>query len=41
MRVEELGGMIFAYLGPKPAPLVPRWDLLVEENYLARRSVTR
>jgi 5,5'-dehydrodivanillate O-demethylase len=28
--VEELGGLIFAYLGPKPAPLVPRWDLLVE-----------
>ena len=30
--VEELGGLIFAYLGPNPAPLVPRWDLLVEEN---------
>ena len=30
--VEEVGGLIFAYLGPKPAPLVPRWDLLVEEN---------
>jgi 5,5'-dehydrodivanillate O-demethylase oxygenase subunit len=30
--VEELGGLIFAYLGPQPAPLVPRWDLLVEEN---------
>jgi 5,5'-dehydrodivanillate O-demethylase oxygenase subunit len=29
---EELGGLIFAYLGPQPAPLVPRWDLLVEEN---------
>ena len=31
--VEELGGLIFAYLGPQPAPLVPRWDLLLEENY--------
>ena len=30
--VEELGGLIFAYLGPEPTPLVPRWDLLVEEN---------
>ena len=30
--VEELGGLIFAYLGPRPAPLLPRWDLLVEEN---------
>lgn len=29
---QELGGLIFAYLGPKPAPLVPRWDLLVEQN---------
>jgi len=29
---QELGGLIFAYLGPKPEPLVPRWDLLVEEN---------
>lgn len=29
---EALGGLIFAYLGPQPAPLVPRWDLLVEEN---------
>lgn len=26
---EELGGLIFAYLGPRPAPLLPRWDLLV------------
>ena len=28
-QVEELGGLIFAYLGPQPAPLLPRWDLLV------------
>ena len=30
--VEELGGLVFAYLGPKPDPLLPRWDLLVEPN---------
>jgi 5,5'-dehydrodivanillate O-demethylase oxygenase subunit len=24
--VEELGGLLFAYLGPKPAPLLPRFD---------------
>ncbi|MBI4490410.1 MAG: Rieske 2Fe-2S domain-containing protein [Deltaproteobacteria bacterium] len=30
--VQELGGLIFAYLGPKPEPLLPPWDLLVEEN---------
>jgi len=29
---EDLGGLIFAYLGSKPAPLLPRWDLLVEEH---------
>ena len=30
--VQELGGMLFAYLGPLPAPLLPRWDLLVEPD---------
>ena len=30
--VEELAGLIFAYLGPKPAPLLPRWDRLVWDN---------
>lgn len=30
--VEELGGLIFAYLGPLPAPVLPRWDLLVWDN---------
>ena len=28
-RVQELGGLIFAYMGPEPAPLLPRWDILV------------
>jgi 5,5'-dehydrodivanillate O-demethylase len=32
--VEELGGVIFAYLGPAPAPLVPRWDLFVWGNVM-------
>jgi 5,5'-dehydrodivanillate O-demethylase oxygenase subunit len=30
--VETLGGLIFAYLGPEPRPLLPRWDVLVWEN---------
>jgi len=30
--VQELGGLIWAYLGPEPAPLLPRWELLVKEN---------
>lgn len=30
--VQVLTGLIFAYLGPQPAPLLPRWDLFVCEN---------
>ena len=30
--VQELGGLVFAYLGRDPVPLLPRWDLLVMEN---------
>jgi len=32
--VQELAGLIFAYLGPEPIPLLPRWDLLVWDNVL-------
>jgi 5,5'-dehydrodivanillate O-demethylase len=35
---EELCGLIFAYLGPQPAPLLPRWDLLVREDM--NRTIT-
>jgi len=31
-RVQELGGLIFAYMGPEPAPLLPHWDLLVWDS---------
>jgi 5,5'-dehydrodivanillate O-demethylase len=27
--VEELGGLVFAYMGPAPAPLLPRYEILV------------
>ena len=30
--VQELGGLIFAYIGPEPAPLLPRYDLLVNDD---------
>jgi 5,5'-dehydrodivanillate O-demethylase len=30
--VESLGGLIFAYLGPEPAPLLPRYDGYVIEG---------
>jgi 5,5'-dehydrodivanillate O-demethylase len=26
-RAQELGGLVFAYLGPGPAPVLPRYDL--------------
>jgi 5,5'-dehydrodivanillate O-demethylase len=32
--VEELGGLAFAYLGPAPAPLLPRYDLFTWEGVL-------
>lgn len=35
--VEELGGLLFAYLGPQPAPLLPRWEIFVRQD--ARRDI--
>ena len=32
--VEELGGLVFLYLGPNPAPLLPKYDLFVWEGVL-------
>ena len=31
-KVQELGGLIFAYMGPDPAPLLPNWGPLVWDN---------
>ena len=30
--VQIMAGLLFAYLGPLPAPLLPRWDVLVRED---------
>lgn len=30
--VEELGGLVFTYLGPRPAPLLPRFHFLAAEG---------
>jgi 5,5'-dehydrodivanillate O-demethylase len=30
--VKEMGGLLFGYLGPPPAPLLPPWDLFVWPN---------
>jgi len=32
--VEELGGLVFAYLGPEPRPLLPRYDLFAWDGVL-------
>lgn len=42
--VQELGGLLFAYLGPAPAPALPRWDVLAwekGERIIERHSVLR
>jgi 5,5'-dehydrodivanillate O-demethylase len=36
--VQAMGGLIWAYLGPGPAPLLPKWDLFVREG--AFRQIT-
>jgi len=38
--VQELGGLIFAYLGPEPTPLLPRYDILVWENVVRQVGMT-
>ncbi len=30
--VRKLGGMLFAYMGPAPAPALPHWDVLAWEH---------
>lgn len=30
--VQEMGGLVWTYLGPQPAPLLPRWDLFVRTD---------
>jgi 5,5'-dehydrodivanillate O-demethylase len=37
--VQELGGLVFAYLGPLPAPALPRWDLFVWPNAIRQIAV--
>jgi 5,5'-dehydrodivanillate O-demethylase len=32
-QATEMGGLIWAYLGPAPVPLLPRWEYLVREDY--------
>ena len=38
--VQELGGLIWAYIGPQPAPLLPRWDIFVADNVFRQVGTT-
>ena len=38
--VQELGGLLWVYMGPAPVPLLPRWDMLVWENVTRQISTT-
>jgi len=31
-KLQQLAGIVFAYLGPDPAPLLPRWETLVRND---------
>src|SRR6266705_3141718 len=33
-RVQEMGGLVWAYMGPEPRPLLPRWEPLIRPNSL-------
>jgi 5,5'-dehydrodivanillate O-demethylase len=39
--VQEMGGLIWAYLGPDPAPLLPRYDLFVRDDLDREIGITR
>lgn len=38
--VEEMAGLVFAYLGPAPAPLLPRYDIFVREDWDREIGIT-
>ena len=37
--VEELAGAVWAYLGPEPVPLLPRWSHLLRDDNVARHII--
>jgi 5,5'-dehydrodivanillate O-demethylase len=40
-QAAELGGLIFIYMGPSPAPLLPRWGILTWEETVRDICVTQ
>jgi 5,5'-dehydrodivanillate O-demethylase len=39
--VQAMGGLIWAYLGPEPVPLLPRYDLFVRDDLDREIGITR
>ncbi|MEK7214755.1 MAG: aromatic ring-hydroxylating dioxygenase subunit alpha [Chloroflexota bacterium] len=39
-RVQEAAGLVFAYLGPEPAPLLPNYDVFVAPNAIRQIGAT-
>ena len=37
--VQDMGGLVWAYMGPEPAPLLPPWDLFVMPNALRQIGI--
>ncbi len=40
-ETRELGGLVFAYMGPQPAPVLPRFDMLVRTDGTRKAMVAR
>jgi len=37
--VKEMGGLVWAYMGPEPVPLLPPWDLFVAPNSIRQIGI--
>lgn len=37
--VREMGGLVWAYMGPEPAPVLPPWDLFVMPNTIRQIGI--
>ncbi|WP_206601113.1 Rieske 2Fe-2S domain-containing protein [Pseudophaeobacter leonis] len=38
---QEMGGLVWAYLGPAPAPQLPPWDLFVQTNAIRQIGIMK
>jgi len=39
--VQEMGGLLFTYMGPSPAPMLPPWDLFVWPNAVRQIGIAK